>query len=275
MKTKEEILAINQQQKEFYNHKKKNLATRLWSQLRGGLLSDIRKTTGVQKQTYEKHKEWLGDLSKKKVLDLGCFSGNHLSVWIAEHAKEYVAIDLSDVGISKLQEKIKHCPNAKALAVDFLSDEQFPDTHFDVIYAYGVLHHFQNVSLLIERIKEKLTPEGTIISYDPLETSLPLKIMRSLYRPFQSDKDWEWPFTQKTYKQFASNFTILEKRAVLGKLKWFFLVNLLPLSQSKKTEIGKKWHTLDWEQSNTSDTYLYQCMHLTLFMKNKCVNSKF
>lgn len=59
----------------------------------------------MQQQTYDLHKAWFGDLSGKKVLDLGCFAGNHLSVYLAQNAREYIGVDLSEAGILKLNKK--------------------------------------------------------------------------------------------------------------------------------------------------------------------------
>ncbi len=268
MKTQEEIIQTNIKQKEFYNTKKKNLATKIWSSLREKTLKKIRKNIGILDQSYDLHKVWFGDLSNKKVLDLGCYAGNSLSMHLAQNAKEYIGIDLSDVAIARLQKNIAHIPTAKALAVDFLTDD-FAEKDFDLIYAYGVLHHFQSVPVLIAKLNEKLAPNGEIISYDPLETSLPIKIIRTLYRPFQSDADWEWPFTKKTYFQFDQAFDIIERRGLLGKTKWFFLLNFLPMSEEKRMETGKKWHQHDWEKSKTTDSALFSCMHVTMLMKKK------
>ncbi|MES2544061.1 MAG: class I SAM-dependent methyltransferase [Bacteroidota bacterium] len=268
MKTQEEIIETNKKQKEFYNHKKKNLPTRIWSYLREKTLKQIRRDIGVLNQSYDLHKVWFGELSNKKVLDLGCFAGNNLSLYLAENSKEYIGLDLSDIAIANLNERLKHIPTAKAVAADFLSAD-FPDKDFDIIYAYGVLHHFQNPDVLITKLNEKLAPNGTVISYDPLETSLPLKIIRVLYRPFQSDKDWEWPFTKKTFYKFQNAFSIKERHGILGLSKWYFLINLLPMSPEKKQAIGVKWHKKDWDLSATSDGHLFSCMHLTMLMQKK------
>ena len=266
MKTKEEILETNIKQKEFYNTKKKNFATKIWSSVREKTLKNIRRNIGILDESYALHKEWFGDLSNKKVMDLGCFSGNNLSLFLAENSKEYIGLDLSDVAIAKLNEKLKNIPTAKALAVDFLSDE-FVEKDFDIIYAYGVLHHFPSVDVLIEKLNEKLATNGVVISYDPLETSLPIKIIRMIYRPFQSDAAWEWPFTKKTFFKYQKAFKIEERRGLLGKSKWFFLLGFLPFSEEKKIELGKKWHKEDWEKSSTSLPRLFSCMHLTMLMR--------
>ena len=104
----------------------------------------------------------------------------------------------------------------------------------------GVLHHFENVDLLISKLNEKLASKGRIISYDPLETSTPIWLIRKLYRPFQSDAAWEWPFNRNTLRKFDKNFDILEKRGVLGYAKWYFIINLLPIPKARKIKIGEK-----------------------------------
>ncbi len=270
MKGTEDILAVNKKQKEFYNnaHAKQNVFTRLWASLRNGVLGSIRKKINIKDQIYILHKEWFGDLSNKKVLDLGCHRGNYWSVYLAENSKQYLGIDLSDVAIKGLNERLQPLPNAKAEAIDFLSAD-FNEKEYDLIYAYSVLHHFENTTILINRLNEKLAVNGTIISYDPLETSLPIKILRTIYRPFQSDAAWEWPFTKKTFYQFQNAFTIIDRRGILGKSKWVALINILPISEKSKNIIGQRWHNKDWEKSRLSDKALFNCMHLTMLMKKK------
>jgi 2-polyprenyl-3-methyl-5-hydroxy-6-metoxy-1,4-benzoquinol methylase len=157
MKTQEEIIEINKKQKDFYNYKsdRKNLPTKIWYYFREKTLKKIRKDIGILNESYEIHKTWFGDLSNKKVLDLGCFAGNHWSLYLAEHSKKFIALDLSDLAIAKLSERLKRFPNAEAIAADFLAKE-FSEKDFDIIYAYGVLHHFQNPDVLIAKLDEKI-----------------------------------------------------------------------------------------------------------------------
>lgn len=258
----------NQRQKDFYNTKNKNLPTKFWSYFRNGLLNKTKKKIGMEKQILNLHTSWMGELTNKKVLDLGCYAGNSLSFYLAQNSKEYIGIDLSERGIDSLSKRLKDIPTARAIAKDFLSPE-FIEENFDIIYAYGVLHHFRNINTLIAKLNKKLAPNGKIISYDPLKTSLPIKFIRTVYRPFQSDKDWEWPFSKKVYYEFEKSFEIKERRAVLGNTKWFFLLEMLPYSKSKKFRIAQKWHQEDWEKSNKLDSHMFSCMHLTMLMEKK------
>lgn len=259
---------VNLRQKEFYNTKKKNWATKAWSYFRNGILNKTRKNIGMEREILDLHIKWFGDLSEKKVLDLGCYEGNSLSIHLAKNSREYIGIDLSETGISILSNKLNIISNAEAVAIDFLSPE-FKEKGFDLIYAYGVLHHFKDIDFLILKLREKLTENGQIISYDPLKTSVPIKILRSIYRPFQTDKDWEWPFSKKTFYKFAAAFDVKERRAILGKSKWFFLLNVLPLSEKRKNKIAKNWHEDDWKRSQVSDTDMFKCMHLTMWLQKK------
>ena len=269
-KNTEDILETNKRQKEFYNTDgaaaEKNFASKIWSNFRNGALSDFRKKFDIKDRVYDEHKIWLGDLSDKKVLDLGCLRGNALSLYMAQNAKEYIGIDLSDVAIASLQKRIEdsNFKNAQALAVDFLSPE-FEHSDFDVIYAYGVLHHFENFDLLVSRLKEKLKTGGIIISYDPLETSFPIKMLRAIYRPFQDDKDWEWPFTKTVLKKIRNNFKIEEVRGVLGESKYGVLLNLLPLGNQFKSKLIAKMVEKDWNTKTIED--IYPCMHTTMLLR--------
>ncbi len=264
----EERKLVNSKQKEFYDTKQKNAATRLWSYFRNGALNRVKKQLGVERDIYVLHKKWFGDLSRKKVLDLGCYAGNSLSFYLAQNSAEYLGIDLSPKGINNLSRRLENIPAARAEVIDFLSEE-FKEKDFDLIYAYGVLHHFKDVDELIKKLNHKLKPDGEIISHDPLQTSMPIKFIRSLYRPFQSDKAWEWPFSKKTYYKFEEAFEIIERRAVLGKAKWSAFVSLLPIPEEKRLRKAKTWHREDWERSAVGDKYMFSCMHLSMLMKKK------
>lgn len=271
MKSKEELLKINEEQRAFYNEnskKRTSLFSELWRGIRNGPLNSFQKRYDLRHRMYLKHKQWMGDLSDKKVLDLGCLRGNALSLYMAEHAKFYVGIDLSEKAIADLQEKLSslNSNNAKAVAVDFLSDD-FIEKDFDLIYAFGVLHHFQNFDILLKQLVSKLKPNGEVISFDPLETSKPVSLLRKIYRPFQEDKDWEWPFKKSTFDHLKQYFEILELRGFLGRAKYGFILHYLPFPSTFKDKWIKNQIERDWRVQQPEE--ILNCMQVTMHFKVK------
>ena len=157
------------------------------------------------------HLSWLGgDLSRFKVLDLGVGYGNPLSMKFAREAKEYVAIDLSAPLIERFQRQLKAAGtrNARACVADILSAE-FAEQDFDVVYARAVFHHFKYFDAFLENLRNRMVPGGVVITLDdPLETWLPMKLLRLAYRPFQTDASWEYPFTKATLRSIEHYFQV-------------------------------------------------------------------
>ena len=147
----QEMLATNKIQKEYYEYEpavagafeyRGNALGRLWARLRLGY-NVIVNSLGEFEVWRDLHWAWLGDLSDKKVLDLGCHAGNQLSLELARRAKTSVGLDLSVSATDELRRLFREAgiEGARTVAADFLSDE-FAERDFDVIYAQSVFHHF-------------------------------------------------------------------------------------------------------------------------------------
>ena len=57
---------INKRQRDFYQNFDKNLPSKAWSYFRNKALNSLKKQIGVEKDIYNLHKSWFGDLSQKK-----------------------------------------------------------------------------------------------------------------------------------------------------------------------------------------------------------------
>lgn len=266
-----EMLNINKGQTNFYDsdtyHKKGNIFLRFWRWLRYRI-DYFRKDIGIDKDIYDLHKKWLGDLSDKKVLDLGCLSGNYLSLFLAENANQYIAIDLSKFGIEKLKSELlkRNLVNANAFVVDFLSPD-FTEKDFDIIYAHGVIHHFKHLDLFLKIAFEKLKSNGKIITLDPLETPLSVRILRILYRPFQPDKEWEYPFNKNTFKLFQKYFKIEYIQGYSGYVKWAFFLAII--SRKLALKIGKMLHKKDMKEASKIGKGLWRCMAVIMCLRKE------
>lgn len=113
------MLQVNARQKAFYesrfdafqagtphHERAANVSTNLWSRMRRRLIG-MRQASSVDSYLLALHQEWLAAvLPGARVLDLGCFSGNPLSFWIAERCADYTGIDLSEQAIAQLNAQL-------------------------------------------------------------------------------------------------------------------------------------------------------------------------
>lgn len=97
------------------------------------------------------------------VLDYGCATGT-VTLEIAGKVKVIQGIDISSkmIDIAKRKASVRKIEN-----VDFIQstifDERYSRGHYDVIFAFNILHFFEDTQKVIQRINELLKPGGLII----------------------------------------------------------------------------------------------------------------
>jgi len=98
-----------------------------------------------------------------KFLDLGCGLGRH-SVYMAQKGFEVTAVDLSDLGLSHLNEwAAKENLNIKTTPCNMLN-LPFEDSSFDCIMAYNVIYHTDTPGFIkaLHEIERVLRPGGEL-----------------------------------------------------------------------------------------------------------------
>lgn len=271
----EEMLATNVEQKKYYEVASgateaviNSKSTNLWRRVRRRAFSVMHGAKHLDSLQHLHHR-WLGDISKLRVLDLGVGNGNLMSLEIASTAKEYVAIDLSESRIIEFRAKLDEIgvdqTKVKAFSVDFLSDA-FEEGEFDLIYAMAVVHHFQHLGPLLDMFEKKLALGGRIITYDPVQVWLPIRLLRALYRPFQTDAAWEHPFGMKSLKMIESRFDLIDCQGFLGASKWATVVGLF--SQSAGNRMARQWHESDMK-NKTSPQSIRDCLHVSYHLRKR------
>lgn len=112
-------------------------------------------------------REFLPDLSERRVLDVGSGTGFYLDAWMRLGAKEVVGLDLTDVAVVNLR---KTFPDLDIHQGDISTGRgDLAAGSFDVISAMDVLFHVVDNSKFataIETIAELLTPGGIFIWSD-------------------------------------------------------------------------------------------------------------
>lgn len=266
----EEMISINKRQKEYYEEangaevsKKNGKLTNLWRLVRKRALNVVPEDS--KDQIYALHREWMSDLSNKTVLELGVGNGSPHSKTLAEESKEYYAIDLSRSRLDALSVELQNVDKTNFIEGDFLK-EDFSGKKFDIIYALAVFHHFEYFETFLDTVIDKLAPGGIVITYDPAETWLPGRLLRKLYRPFQTDKDWEWPFNNKSFKLLDKKFLISDCVGIYGKSKYASILGVI--SPKIGRTFGAKWFHNDMKNKRSFNK-LKSCLQVSLCLKKK------
>jgi SAM-dependent methyltransferase len=216
------MVEINKKQAEFYDciseeddveeqtgyakNKKANLLTRVWAAMRYRHQIAFEKS-GVDIKKIAFHDHWIASKRGGRFLEIGCFRGTRASWPLIEAAGTYKGIDLSESAVAVLNKKIQVADlitKASASAEDFLLMDD--DYQFDLIFAHGVLHHFENSKILFSKINNLLSDDGILIFTEPSMVNKIFFSIRMIYRPFQSDSEWEWPFTKQTVSNLEQLF---------------------------------------------------------------------
>jgi len=100
---------------------------------------------------------WAG----KRVLEIGCGIGSD-SEEFAKHGAEYVGIDLSDQSIALCRQRFE----TLELDGEFYNVDATDTTaltalgQFDLVYSYGVIHHFPGIDHIINNVQAVTTLDG-------------------------------------------------------------------------------------------------------------------
>lgn len=265
---REEMIRTNRAQRAYYNVTSGGLlsdvngiGTNLWRALRLRALRAV--SPGQRARVYDVHRRWIGDLGAMKVLELGVGHGSPLSADLASGAREYHALDLSESQIDQLRHMLGEAPNRRFVVADFLSDD-YAEGDFDLIYAHSVFHHFRHIDVMLDRVVAKLAPGGRVIAYDPLQTWPPIRLLRALYRPFQTDADWEFPFDRNSLAAIDRRFLTLDRLGVFGRGKWALVLGVL--SPRLAALHGDALFARDFDRPQ-SDRTIRNSLHLSLHLR--------
>ena len=100
---------------------------------------------------------WAG----KRVLEIGSGIGSDAEEF-AKHGADYVGIDLSDQSIALCRQRFE----VLGLEGEFhnidVTDLEALKTlgQFDLVYSYGVIHHFPGIAKIIDNVREVVKPGG-------------------------------------------------------------------------------------------------------------------
>lgn len=100
---------------------------------------------------------WAG----KRVLEIGCGIGSDAEEF-AKHGAEYVGIDLSDQSIVLSQQRFATLSlEGEFHTIDAADGAALAKLgKFDLVYSYGVIHHFPGIDQIINNVQQVVQPGG-------------------------------------------------------------------------------------------------------------------
>lgn len=106
----------------------------------------------------------LPDLKGKKLLDLGCGTGEHLALYLEHGADFVVGMDLSEAMLTQAAQNLSQKRPRFSLYQSSMEQlNALPENDFDIITSSFAFHYVQDFPKLLADIKAKLKPNGTLV----------------------------------------------------------------------------------------------------------------
>lgn len=157
----------------------------------------------------------LGDVRGKRVVDLGCGTGEN-TVLLALKGADVYALDISQdlVGLAKKRLAINR---ASAERVHFMVSSAhvtgIPDESVDIVLGIAILHHL-DLKLVSQEVFRILKKGGRAVFQEPVRDSGTVRFLRRLIPYTAPDvSPYERPLTTAEIQQFAAPFQNLRMRA--------------------------------------------------------------
>jgi len=168
----------------------------------------------------------LGDLIDKRLLDIGCGSGES-SVFFAKRGAFVQAVDISHEMVDVTRRlAAKYQVKGRLQAVKMvMEDMEFADGTFDLIYGRDVLHHL-DLNLAIPEIHRVLKPGGKAVFTGSLGHNPIIAVYRRLNKDLRTP--YERPLTYQSIAAIRRFFRKVHHKelqlSTLAIFLWFFFV---------------------------------------------------
>jgi SAM-dependent methyltransferase len=162
--------------------------------------------------------EMLGDLTNKRVLEVGCGTGRE-TLELAKRGAKVVAIDLSPTLIDATRARLRNANvsarvDCRVQAAEAVADD---GERFDLIYGNGILHHV-TLPAFKAALLRILAPNGMVHFGEPLVHNPLLRLYRIVTPHLRSPT--ELPLSQRQIDEFVGGFADV-------RVEYFNLTGLL------------------------------------------------
>ncbi|OEC88354.1 MULTISPECIES: class I SAM-dependent methyltransferase [Methanobacterium] len=127
----------------------------------------------------------LNQFSFNKLLDVGCGTGNLLSLISSKYEVQIVGIDLSPEMLNIARNKLDETADLRLCDSESLP---FNDNSFDMVICTDSFHHYPNPANVLAEVKRVLKAGGNFIIADPW-LATPFRQFANIFMPFNKDGD--------------------------------------------------------------------------------------
>jgi ubiquinone/menaquinone biosynthesis C-methylase UbiE len=157
--------------------------------------------------------EWLGDLRGRRVLELGCGSGDH-TVMLARRGARVTALDIAPASLEITRQRAQVNGMTASVQPTWMAAEElgFPDGAFDWVVGFGLLHH-ADPEMLGPELRRVLRSNGRVLFFEPLGTNPVLEFARK-HLPYRGKHHSlnERPLTEEQIREISKNFGFARQR---------------------------------------------------------------
>jgi len=154
----------------------------------------------------------LGDIAKRRVVDLGCGSGENL-IPLAVRGANVVGIDLSPDLIDLAQRRLQSCAVKIELCVASAYSTGLPDESVDVVFAQAIFHHIDDLARVRREVQRILRPGGCLILQEPIRFSPTMRLLRRAFpRRDAIISAHEHPMTRAELNTISAGFELVTER---------------------------------------------------------------
>lgn len=122
-----------------------------------------------------------GMLTGRRVLEVGCGRGVGMEILLGLGAVQVVGFDLDPRMVALAQTRLAKYGDRAPVFVGDAAHMSLPDTSFDVVVEYAIIHHIPAWPQALREIARILKPDGIFYFEDLLKGLIASPLMRALF----------------------------------------------------------------------------------------------
>ncbi len=163
----------------------------------------------------------LGDIRGKKVVDLGCGTGENI-LPLVERGAEVTGIDISPDLIELARQRLEKANLKATVRVCSAYETGLENGSIDIVFCMALIHHL-DIARVRDEMLRILAKGGVVILKEPIRLSKAYGFLRNLWPEQENISEFEHPLTREELATMMERFEAQETRYF--RLPWLPLIS--------------------------------------------------